>query len=118
MKRSVLSACAAIVQKEIEFYAGFTCLEYDVNDENTMRVAGTGIFRSIIYANENQPYSAIEQAKTDRKPVFVRNRNSSIINEATGVARTILEMGERNASITFDLAVSMPMATPVTRAER
>ena len=61
MKRSVLSACAAIVQKEIEFYAGFTCLEYDVNDENTMRVAGTGIFRSIIYANENQPYSAIEQ---------------------------------------------------------
>jgi tRNA G18 (ribose-2'-O)-methylase SpoU len=34
-----------------------------VNDENTMRVAGTGIFRSIIYANENQPYSAIEQAK-------------------------------------------------------
>ena len=43
MKRSVLSACAAIVQKEIEFYAGFTCLEYDVNDENTMRVAGTGI---------------------------------------------------------------------------
>ena len=71
MKRSVLSACAAIVQKEIEFYAGFTCLEYDVNDENTMRVAGTGIFRSIIYANENQPYSAIEQAKTDRKPVFV-----------------------------------------------
>ena len=34
MKRSVLSACAAIVQKEIEFYAGFTCLEYDVNDEN------------------------------------------------------------------------------------
>ena len=62
MKRSVLSACAAIVQKEIEFYAGFTCLEYDVNDENTMRVAGTGIFRSIIYANENQPYSAIEQA--------------------------------------------------------
>lgn len=27
MKRSVLSACAAIVQKEIEFYAGFTCLE-------------------------------------------------------------------------------------------
>ena len=49
---------------------------------------------------------------------LVRNRNSSIINEATGVARTILEMGERNASITFDLAVSMPMATPVTRAER
>ena len=45
MKQSVLSACAAIVQKEIEFYAGFTCLEYDVNDENTMRVAGTGIFR-------------------------------------------------------------------------
>jgi len=49
---------------------------------------------------------------------LVRNRNSSIINEATGVARTILEMGERNASITFDLAVSMPMATPVTMAER
>ena len=83
MKRSVLSACAAIVQKEIEFYAGFTCLEYDVNDENTMRVAGTGIFRSIIYANENQPYSAIEQAKTDRKPVFVRNRNSSICRKCS-----------------------------------
>ena len=52
------------------------------------------------------------------RSVKLRNRNSSIINEATGVARTILEMGERNASITFDLAVSMPMDTPVTRAER
>lgn len=78
MKRSVLSACAAIVQREIEFYAGFTDLEYDVNDENTVRVAGTGIFRSIIYANENHPYSAIEQAKMDRKLVFVQNRNSRI----------------------------------------
>ena len=93
MKRSVLSACAAIVQKEIEFYAGFTCLEYDVNDENTMRVAGTGIFRSIIYANENQPYSAIEQAKTDRKPVFVRNRNSSICP----VSYTHLDVYKRQA---------------------
>jgi len=94
MKRSVLSACAAIVQKEIEFYAGFTCLEYDVNDENTMRVAGTGIFRSIIYANENQPYSAIEQAKTDRKPVFVRNRNSSI---CTGKAEVVVPLYIRQA---------------------
>ena len=83
MKQSVLSACAAIVQKEIEFYAGFTCLEYDVNDENTMRVAGTGIFRSIIYANENQPYSAIEQAKADRKLIFVRNRNSPVCRKCS-----------------------------------
>ena len=103
MKRSVLSACAAIVQKEIEFYAGFTCLEYDVNDENTMRVAGTGIFRSIIYANENQPYSAIEQAKTDRKPVFVRNRNSSICRKCstnricTGKAEVVVPLYIRQA---------------------
>lgn len=100
MKRSVLSACAAIVQKEIEFYAGFTCLEYDVNDENTMRVAGTGIFRSIIYANENQPYSAIEQAKTDRKPVFVRNRNSSICRTnriCTGKAEVVVPLYIRQA---------------------
>lgn len=100
MKRSVLSACAAIVQKEIEFYAGFTCLEYD---ENTMRVAGTGIFRSIIYANENQPYSAIEQAKTDRKPVFVRNRNSSICRKCstnricTGKAEVVVPLYIRQA---------------------
>ena len=97
MKRSVLSACAAIVQKEIEFYAGFTCLEYDVNDENTMRVAGTGIFRSIIYANENQPYSAIEQAKTDRKPVFVRNRNSSTNRICTGKAEVVVPLYIRQA---------------------
>ena len=95
MKRSVLSACAAIVQKEIEFYAGFTCLEYDVNDENTMRVAGTGIFRSIIYA--------IEQAKTDRKPVFVRNRNSSICRKCstnricTGKAEVVVPLYIRQA---------------------
>lgn len=83
MKKSVLSACAHIIQKEIEFYAGFTSLEYDVNDEHTMRVAGTGIFRSIIYANENHPYSAIEQAKMDRKLVFVRNRDSGICRKCT-----------------------------------
>lgn len=83
MKNSVLSACAAIIQKEIEFYAGFTSLEYDVNDENTMRVAGTGIFRSIIYANENHPYSAIVQARMDRKLVYVKNRNSGICHRCT-----------------------------------
>ncbi len=73
-------------------------MEYDVNDENTVRVAGTGIFRSIIYANENQPYSAIEQAKMDRRLVFVQNRNSRICRRCstsricTGLAEMVVPL--------------------------
>ena len=78
MKQSILGICASLIQKEIEFYANFTSLEYDINDENTIRVAGTGIFRSIIYANEHYPYSAIEQAKQSHRLTFASGRNCSI----------------------------------------
>ena len=46
-------------------------------------------------SNENQPYSAIEQAKTDRKPVFVRNRNSSICRKCSTNQMCIRDSRER-----------------------
>ncbi len=49
---------------------------------------------------------------------LAKKTNSKIINDATGVARIILETGERNASRIRESAVSMPMMQPAMIAAR
>ncbi len=78
MKKSFFDNCAKELQGMIEQYHLMTGLEFDLNDEQTIRVAGTGIFRSMIYCNENQTYSALEQAKRDGAPVIIRERGGKI----------------------------------------
>ena len=78
MKKSFFDSCAKELQNMIEQYHLMTGLEFDLLDEQTIRIAGTGIFRSIIYVNENHTYSAIEQAKLDGTPVVIRERGGKI----------------------------------------
>ncbi len=49
---------------------------------------------------------------------LARKTNSKMIKDATGVARIILETGDRNASRILESAVSMPITEPMMTAAR
>ena len=78
MQPSLLLECREQIQNEITYYAELIHAEFDVLDENTVRVAGTGRFRSILYENELHDYSALEEAKRGRKPVYIPDRNNPV----------------------------------------
>ena len=62
--------------------------------------------------------STIRKAVKAGMLFLARNTNIKMINDATGVARMILEIGDKNASRIRDSAVRMPMMHPAAMAAR
>ena len=77
MKESLLSSCSEKVQQEIEYYKELTQAEFDVMDENTVRIAGTGLFSAIIRENEQHGFSVLEHVKRTGKPCYIQDRGNT-----------------------------------------
>ncbi len=78
MKNSLLLECAALIQEEIGVYAELLQSELDIMDENTVRIAGTGFFRSILYRSEQHSFSVLEHVKRTGKPVYISSREHPV----------------------------------------
>ena len=78
MKNSLLLECSPLIQQELGYYQELTDAEFDVMDENTVRVAGTGFFRSILHKSELHSFSVLEHVKRTGEPVFINDRYSPI----------------------------------------
>ncbi len=87
MKKSVLGECSSLIQKEIDYIASFCGLEIDVTDENTVRAAGTGFFRSLVGEDCTCGYSGTEEAKRCGRCVFIPARDSSVCKKCNVFSR-------------------------------
>lgn len=78
MKQSILGICASLIQKEIEFYANFTSLEYDINDRKYHPCSRNRYLPLLSFTLMSIIPIVPEQAKQSHRLTFASGRNCSI----------------------------------------